>query len=115
MKLYQISGPDWLRADRFDIAATFPPGAPISQFTNRMQSLIAKGGLKMQESGPDPNAEDARAPINITGGGNSQGVSINLGRGSSYTSRTTSSKPGGLRCKPWRETWSDSWIVPLWI
>jgi len=39
----------------------------------------------MQESGPDPNAEDAKAPFTVTGGGNAQGVSVNLGRGSSYT------------------------------
>jgi uncharacterized protein (TIGR03435 family) len=106
-KLYQISGPDWLGAERFDIAATFPPGSSMAQFTEMLKSLIedrfklkvhlekkdfpvyvlevAKGGLKIQESAPSPEAEDARAPINITGGGNAQGVSINLGRGSSYT------------------------------
>jgi uncharacterized protein (TIGR03435 family) len=107
VKLYQISGPDWLGGDRFDIAATIPSGVPTSKISEMMQTLleqrfgvkihrdkkdfpayvleVAKSGLKMQESAPDPNAEDAKAPINITGGGNAQGISVNLGRGSSYT------------------------------
>jgi uncharacterized protein (TIGR03435 family) len=106
VKVYQISGPDWIGSDRFDISATLPPGA-ANQIPEMMQRLIeerfqikihhekkdsavyvlevAKGGIKMQESGPDPNAEDAKAPFTVTGGGNAQGVSVNLGRGSSYT------------------------------
>jgi uncharacterized protein (TIGR03435 family) len=41
----------------------------------------------MRESGPDPDPAnaDARTPLTITGGGNAQGVSVNLGRGASYT------------------------------
>ncbi len=109
VKLYQVSGPDWLGSDRFDIAATLPAGVPISQIPEMMRSLleerfqmkihrekkdfpvyaleIAKGGLKMQESAPDPNAANAdpKAPLDITGGGSAQGISVNLGRGSSYT------------------------------
>lgn len=107
VKLYQISGPDWIGSDRFDIAATIPPGVPTTQMPEMMQSLleerfqikihrekkdfqvyaleVAKGGLKMQESAPDPNAEDTKAPLDITGTGSFQGISINLGRGSSYT------------------------------
>jgi uncharacterized protein (TIGR03435 family) len=106
VKLYQISGPDWIGSDRFDIAATLPPGT-TTQIPEMMQRLledrfqikvhhekkdfpvyvleVAKGGLKMRESAPDPNTEDAKAPLNITGGGSAQGVSVNLGRGSSYT------------------------------
>jgi len=106
VKLYQISGPDWIGSDRFDISATLPPGT-AAQIPEMMKSLledrfqikihhdkkdfpvyvleVAKGGLRMQESAPDPNAEDAKAPLNITGGGSAQGVSVNLGRGSSYT------------------------------
>jgi len=106
VKLYQISGPDWIGSDRFDISATMAPGT-AAQFTDMMQHLledrfqvkvhrekkdfpvyvleVAKGGLRMQESAPDPNAEDPRAPVTVTGGGSAQGVSVNLGRGSSYT------------------------------
>src|SRR5579872_2530668 len=78
IKLYQISGPDWIGSDRFDISATLPPGT-ADQVPEMMKSLledrfqikvhrekkdfpvyvleVAKGGVKMQESAPDPNAE----------------------------------------------------------
>ncbi len=109
LKLNQVSGPDWLGSERFDIAATLPDAVPTSQIPEMMQRLledrfqikshhetkdlpvylleVAKGGLKMQESAPDPNAADAdpKAPLDISGGGSAQGVSVNLGRGSSYT------------------------------
>ena len=108
VKLYQISGPDWISSDRFDISATLPPGT-ANQVPEMMQRLledrfqikmhrekkdfsvyvleVAKGGLKMQETGPDPDPAnaDARAPFSVTGSGNAQGVSVNLGRGASYT------------------------------
>ena len=109
IKLYQVSGPDWLGSDRFDISGTVPAGVPTSQFPEMMRSLleerfnlkihrdkkdfpvyvleVAKGGLKMQESAPDPDlaTPDAKAPVNVTGSGGSQGIAINYGRGTSYT------------------------------
>ncbi|MGH9592572.1 MAG: TIGR03435 family protein [Bryobacteraceae bacterium] len=105
LKLYQISGPDWLKGDRFDIAATLPPDIPQSQIPEMLQRLleerfqlkthwdkkelpvyvleVAKGGLKMQETPPDPEAAkvDPKAPANYTGSGSDRGGSINLGRG----------------------------------
>ncbi len=107
IKLYQVSGPDWIGSDRFDISATIPAGIPAAQMPEMMQRLledrfqikihrekkdfpvyvleVAKGGLKAQESDPDPNAADAKAPLTIAGSGSSQGISVNLGRGSSYS------------------------------
>ena len=109
IKLYQVSGPDWLGSERFDISGTVPAGVPTTQFPEMLQSLleerfklkihrdkkdfpvyvleVAKGGLKMQESAPDPDLAkaDAKAPVNVTGSGGSQGVAINYGRGTSYT------------------------------
>jgi uncharacterized protein (TIGR03435 family) len=107
VKLYQVSGPDWIASDRFDINATLPPGSTMSQFPEMMQHLleerfkikmhrekkdfpvyaleVAKGGLKMQENAPDAEPVDAKAPVNVTGSGSAQGISVNLGRGSSYT------------------------------
>jgi uncharacterized protein (TIGR03435 family) len=108
VKVYQISGPDWISSDRFDISATMTSGT-ATQIPEMMQRLleerfqiklhrekkdfpvyvleVAKGGLKMQETGPDPDPAnaDARTPLTITGSGNAQGVSVNLGRGASYT------------------------------
>lgn len=107
IKLYQVSGPDWLGSDRFDIAGTVPAGVPTTQFPEMLQSLleerfklkirrdkkdfpayvleVAKGGVKMQESALNDEAAKAGAPVSVTGSGSGQGVSINLGRGSSYT------------------------------
>jgi uncharacterized protein (TIGR03435 family) len=109
VKVYQVSGPDWISSDRFDISATLPAGVPTTQIPDMMQRLledrfqikihrekkdfpvyvleVAKGGLKMQESAPDPDPAnaDTKAPLNITGSGSGQGISVNLGRGSSYT------------------------------
>jgi uncharacterized protein (TIGR03435 family) len=109
VKIYQVSGPEWLASDRFDISATLPAGSSPSQIPEMMQRLledrfqikmhrekkdfpvymleVAQGGLKMPESAPDPDAAnaDAKAPLNVTGSGSAQGISVNLGRGSSYT------------------------------
>jgi uncharacterized protein (TIGR03435 family) len=106
VKLYQISGPDWIGSDRFDISATLPAGTPTTELPEMMRRLledrfqikihhekkdfpvyvleVAKGGVKMQESASDRNAEDAKAPLTIAGSGSAQGISVNLGRGSSY-------------------------------
>ena len=109
IKLYQVSGPDWLGSERFDISGTVPAGMPTSQFPDMLQSLleerfklkvhrdkkdfpvyvleVGKSGLKLQESAPDPDLAkaDAKAPVNVTGSGGSQGIAINYGRGTSYT------------------------------
>jgi uncharacterized protein (TIGR03435 family) len=109
VKPYQISGPDWVGSDRFDVAATLPDNVPTTQIPEMIQSLladrfqlsfhreqkdfpayvleVAKTGLKISESGPDPELEnaDAKAPQAFTGGGSNQGISFNLGRGTSVS------------------------------
>jgi uncharacterized protein (TIGR03435 family) len=109
VKLYQISGPDWIGVDRFDVAATLPEGGLPAQVPDMMQALladrfqlslhreqkdfpvyaleVAKTGLKMTTSPPDPELDraDAKAPQSFTGTGSNQGVSVNLGGGASFT------------------------------
>ncbi|HEY2382093.1 MAG TPA: TIGR03435 family protein [Terriglobia bacterium] len=109
VKLYQVSGPDWIGTSRFDVAATLPDSGLPSQLPEMIQTLLAerfqlkfhreqkdfpvyalevdKGGLKMTEAPADPESEnvDAKAPQAFTGGGSNQGISINLGRGSSLS------------------------------
>jgi uncharacterized protein (TIGR03435 family) len=109
VKQYQISGPDWISSDRFDISATIPAGVSTTQMPEMLQRLmedrfqvkmhrekkdfpvyaldIAKGGLKIQANPPDPEAAkaDATAPANTNVSGSAQGISIDFGRGSSYT------------------------------
>jgi len=109
LKLYQISGPDWIGSDRFDVAATLPDGSLPAQVPEMMQTLledrfqlkvhrekkefpvyaleVLTTGLKIKESPPDPELDkpDAKAPQTFTGAGSNQGVVVNLGRGSSFS------------------------------
>ncbi len=86
----QISGPSWLKTERFDLAGKAPAGAMDSEFmpmlqlllTERFQMMvhhetkeqpvfvltIAKGGLKM------PIVDDAHPPVFPANGGNLIGV-----------------------------------------
>lgn len=103
VKDYQVSGPDWLSSDRFDIAAKLPAGATREQFRTMLQSLlqdrfqmklhhekkefpvyaltVGKGGPKMkEEDAPEGNGS---APVNITASGARAGTS--LGNGASFT------------------------------
>ena len=108
VKLNQISGPDWITTDRYDIAATLPDGSRPDQVPVMMQTLledrfelkthretkefpvyalrISSGGLKMTEDPRDPGAEqaDAKAPQTFTRQGSGQGISLDLGGGSSF-------------------------------
>ena len=109
LKPYQVTGPDWIASERFDVAATLPEGALPDQVPSMFQTLledrfqlkfhreqkdfpvyvleVAPGGLKMTADPPDPELEnvDAKAPQEFSGGGSNQGVAINLGRGTSIT------------------------------
>jgi uncharacterized protein (TIGR03435 family) len=108
MKTSQVLGPDWLASEIFEIAATLPAGSTPAQVPEMMQALLAerlqmkvhrekkefpvyvleigKGGPKLQESPPDPDGGDtADKGTEIAVSGSSQGVSANLGRGSSYS------------------------------
>src|SRR5436190_11122298 len=42
LKLYQISGPDWIGTDRFDISASLPRESLPAQFPSMMQTLLAE-------------------------------------------------------------------------
>jgi uncharacterized protein (TIGR03435 family) len=109
VKIYQVSGPDWIGSERFDIAATLPPGATQEQVPDMLKALladrfgmkfhretrdfpvyglvIAKGGLKMKESAPAPEDPDdkAKPATNVTGTGGRGGVHLDYGHGSFFT------------------------------
>lgn len=85
VKLYQISGPDWINNQRFDIAAKVPDGASKDDIPKMLQSLleerfklvlhretkehpvmalvVGKGGPKMKESPEAPKPLDLNAPL----------------------------------------------------
>jgi uncharacterized protein (TIGR03435 family) len=110
VKIYQIQGPEWIAGERFDIAATLPPGVTQAQVPDMLKALlaerfqmkfhretkdfpvyglvVAKGGLKMKESAPDPvtdAGDKAKAATNVTGTGGRGGVHLDYGGGSSFT------------------------------
>ena len=41
VKTYQVTGPDWLSSQRYDIIAKIPPGATKEQFDLMLQNLLA--------------------------------------------------------------------------
>jgi len=103
---YQISGPEWLASERFDIHAKLPAGGR-EQFREMLQNLLAdrfqikmhrdskefsvygvvvgKGGLKMKESPLDPETEGGKNAVNVTAEGGARGTTINFGRGAYFT------------------------------
>ena len=114
LKQYQISGPDWLATEKFDIVAKLPDGAPRDRVRPMLQALltdrfqmkthhetkdfsvyavvVAKGGLKMKEVPPDPQSEPAdgekkgeRPAVNVEVSGGRGGVVANYGNGSLFT------------------------------
>jgi uncharacterized protein (TIGR03435 family) len=108
VKLNQISGPDWITTDRFDIAATLPEGSLPDQVPSMMQTLledrfelkthrekrefpvyalrISSTGLKITEVLSDSGAEqsEAKTPQTFTRQGSGRGISLDLGQGSSF-------------------------------
>jgi uncharacterized protein (TIGR03435 family) len=109
VKLYQVTGPDWITSGKFDLSAKLPAGANSDQIREMLQSLLAerfgmklhrekkdlpvyaltlgKSPLKIQESAPDASGEPAPAKgdLNASASGGANGVSVNLGNGSYYT------------------------------
>ena len=85
VKPYQVTGPDWLGAQRFDIVATLPEGASKDDAPKMLQALleerfklkarrdkqeqpvlglvVGKGGPKLKESTTAPEAIDPDAPL----------------------------------------------------
>jgi uncharacterized protein (TIGR03435 family) len=79
---YQLSGPDWMNATRFDISAKLPQGSTREQYRLMLQNLLAerfklalhregkempiyelvigKNGFKLKESAADPAAAEDR-------------------------------------------------------
>jgi uncharacterized protein (TIGR03435 family) len=104
VKEYQVVGPDWLTAERYEIDAKLPAGANREQVPEMLQALLAdrfglklhkgskdlpvyalmaaNGGVKMKELPVDPE-DSVAAPVDVAVTGSAAGVSMNFGRGSS--------------------------------
>jgi len=97
VKPYQVQGPDWISAERFDVVAKLPEGASKEQVPQMLQALLAerfqlkthretkehsvyalvvgKNGPKLKESPPDADAPaDAPPPAGslVIGAGQNQ-------------------------------------------
>jgi uncharacterized protein (TIGR03435 family) len=101
----QVSGPDWISSQRYDISAKLPDGATTAQIPQMLQTLLAdRFALKVHKESKDMPAyalvvgkslklqvlpEDGSAAgngsVNVAVSGSVAGVSFDFGNGSSYT------------------------------
>jgi uncharacterized protein (TIGR03435 family) len=110
VKEYQITGPDWMAGERFEINAKLPAGATQAQVPEMIQSLLAdrfqlkfhrdsrefpvyalvaaKSGIKIKETPPDADAaatdKAANGNVNVAAQGGPQGVVVDIGNGGSF-------------------------------
>ena len=102
----QITGPDWIAQQRFDIAATIPAGGSMAQVPEMLQALLAdrfkmtihreskefpvymltvgKNGPTIKESAPTVADPDKPPAVNVSAGGTGNGVAVDMGGGSSF-------------------------------
>jgi uncharacterized protein (TIGR03435 family) len=86
VKPYQISGPNWLDSDRFEIVAKLPEGAKQDQIPEMLQNLLAERfGLKLHRETKElpvyalvtgkngPKLEEVEAPAGPPPGGGGPG------------------------------------------
>lgn len=108
VKEYQISSPDWLASERFDINAKIPAGGSEKQVPQMLQALledrfqmklhresrdlpvyaliVGKTGPKIEEAPADaPGSAPAAGPVNVAATGGIRGLSMSYGNGSSFT------------------------------
>jgi uncharacterized protein (TIGR03435 family) len=106
VKPVQVTGPDWVSTDRFDMNAKLPAGTTPNDIPEMLQALLAERfQLKVHREKKDfsvyaliqdpknpltikelPADDTPPAPtVNVAGEGGPNGVSINLGNGAYYT------------------------------
>jgi uncharacterized protein (TIGR03435 family) len=109
LKNYQISVPDWMASERWDITAKLPEGSSPKQVPQMLQALLrdrfqmkihretkelpvyalilGKGELRLKASSSDPSAGGAPQERNVAvaASGNGGGTTVTLGNGSNFT------------------------------
>ena len=108
LRSYQISGPDWMASARFDVTAKLPDGATRKDIPAMLQALlaerfqlkthrenkelavyglvVAKSGLKMQESAADtPSETQNGGGASVAAVSQPGGVTVNYGNGAYFT------------------------------
>jgi len=111
VKRHQITGPNWMGVQRFDIMAKLPEGATKDQVPEMLQALlvdrfkltfhrdtkeqsvyaliVAKGGPKLKESPPDPAPAAGEDPAATNAGDTQPKVKIDGNRGAVITGGQT--------------------------
>lgn len=106
LKENQVAGPEWMNSAYFDIAAKIPESAPRDTILEMLQTLLearfelkthreirnlpvyallqGKSGFKVKPIEEEAGAEPARS-VDVTAAGSAAGVSINFGRGASFS------------------------------
>jgi uncharacterized protein (TIGR03435 family) len=107
---YEISTPDWMASERWDITAKLADGSDPKQIPKMLQALlrdrfqmkmhretkqfpvygliVGKGGLKLKDSPADPVAEGGQPPnqsVNVAPAARGAGTVVNYGNGSYLT------------------------------
>jgi uncharacterized protein (TIGR03435 family) len=107
VKAAQVTGPDWIASERYDVNATLPAGSTGDDIPVMLQALltdrfklkihrdkkefpvyaliIGKSPLKLTEDALDPETAESKGAVNAAVSGSAAGVSVNLGRGAYYT------------------------------
>jgi uncharacterized protein (TIGR03435 family) len=107
LKVYQVQGLDWTGNQRFDINAKLPAGATREDVPEMLKALladrfklkthmeakpfpvyalvVAKGGVKIQPVDNEDPARDNKSAYEVKGGGSRNGISLDLGNGSSFS------------------------------
>jgi uncharacterized protein (TIGR03435 family) len=109
LKFYQITGPEWIAGERYDIDAKVPDGATRDQVPDMLEALLVDrfqlkshreqrelpvyglvvlpGGPKMKEVPDDPvpdGVDPKKSAFQVAAQGGPEGVRINYGPGSSF-------------------------------
>ena len=107
LKSYQISAPDWMASDRWEITAKLPDGSDTKQIPEMLQALlrdrfqmkmhretkelpvyglsVKKGELKLKESAPDPAMVDGSPERSVNVAASGRGTVVSYGDGSYFT------------------------------
>jgi uncharacterized protein (TIGR03435 family) len=109
VKFYQVTGPEWIASERYDVDAKLSDGAARDQVPDMLQALILDrfhikmhreqrempvyglvvlpGGSKMKEVPDDPatdGTDPAKSAFQVAAQGGPEGVKIAYGPGSSF-------------------------------
>lgn len=120
VKLYQISGPDWMTTSRFDVVAKLPEGAKADQVPEMLRTLLeerfhlalhssskempvyalvaGKDGSKLKESSPDDATDGTGSAVggSPAGGGAGNRAVSPMSTSGPNGSSTMSAGPNGL-------------------